>query len=121
MPGGQGKMTGDEVDRSLFEWDRLRRAMLQFMERYDVILCPVAEHPAGRPGKADGRDFIYMLPYSLTGWPCVVVRAGASPEGLPIAVQVVAQPWREDVALAVARKIEDALGGWQPPALEARA
>ncbi len=117
MPGGEGEMSGDEVDRSLFEWDRLRRAMLSFIERFDVILCPVAEQAAGPHGPGDGRDFIYMLPYSLTGWPCAVVRAGVSPEGMPIAVQVVARPWRDDVALAVAQHIENALGGWQAPAL----
>ena len=121
MPGREGELSGDEVDRSLFEWDRLRRAMLSFMERYDVIICPVAEHAAGPRGVGDGRDFIYMLPFSLTGWPCVVVRAGVSQEGLPIAVQLVARPWRDDVALAVAQHIENALGGWQPPALSASA
>jgi amidase len=42
------------------------------------------------------------------------VRAGVSPEGLPIGVQVVARPWREDVALAVAQIIETTLGGWKP-------
>ena len=47
----------------------------------------------------------------------MVVRAGVSPEGLPIGVQVVARPWREDVAVAVAQAIEHVLGGWQPPAL----
>jgi amidase len=36
---------------------------------------------------------------------------------LPIGVQVAAGPWREDVALAVAKQIETALGGWQPPPL----
>ncbi len=117
MPDGEGEMSGDEVDRSLFEWDRLRRAMLSFMERFDVIICPVAEHAAGPHGVGNVRDFIYTLPYSLTGWPCVVVRAGMSPEGLPIAVQVVAQPWRDDVALAVAQQIESVLGGWQAPPL----
>jgi amidase len=53
--------------------------------------------------------------YNLTGWPSAVVRAGTSEEGLPIGVQVVARPWREDVALAVAKRIEEALGGWQAP------
>jgi amidase len=111
-------LTGEEIDRSLFEWDRFRRAMLSFMESYDVILCPVCERPA-MPHDATGdraaRDVSYTLTYSLTGWPCVVVRAGTSPEGLPIGVQIVARPWREDVALAVAQHIETALGGWQPP------
>jgi amidase len=45
------------------------------------------------------------------------VRAGISPEGLPIGVQIVANPWREDVALKVARFVEEAFGGWQKPPL----
>ena len=45
------------------------------------------------------------------------MRAGTSPEGLPIGVQLVAKPWREDVALAAARIVEAATGGWQAPAL----
>jgi amidase len=54
------------------------------------------------------------MAYNLTGWPAAVVRAGTSPEGLPIGVQIVAPPWREDVVLAVAGSIETAFGGWQP-------
>jgi amidase len=119
------QMTGAEVDDSLFEWDRFRRAMLSFMESHDVILCPVCERPAmphGETGARAARDISYTLTYSLTGWPCVAVRAGTSPEGLPIGVQVVARPWREDVALAVAQQIERALGGWagQRPAPTSR-
>jgi amidase len=45
------------------------------------------------------------------------VRAGTSPDGLPIGVQLVAKPWREDVALAAARVVEAATGGWQAPPL----
>jgi len=47
----------------------------------------------------------------------VAVRGGTSPEGLPIGIQVVARPWREDVALAVAQHLETVLGGWQRPNL----
>jgi amidase len=55
--------------------------------------------------------------YNMTGWPGVVVRAGTSPEGLPVGAQFVASPWREDVALAAASEVERALGGWQRPSL----
>ena len=44
-----------------------------------------------------------------------VAPAGTSDEGLPVGVQIVPRHWREDVALAVARRIESALGGWKPP------
>jgi len=116
----RSRLTGEEIDRSLFEWDRFRRAMLSFMENYDVILCPVCARPAmphDETAARGARDVSYTLTYSLTGWPCAVVRAGTSPEGLPVGVQVVARPWREDVALAVARHIERALGGFQRPPL----
>jgi amidase len=32
---------------------------------------------------------------------------------MPIGVQVVARPWRDDVALAVAGELLRALGGWK--------
>jgi amidase len=61
--------------------------------------------------------FSYTMTYNLTGWPAVVVRAGSTRGGLPIGVQIVARPWREDVALAVASIIEKDLGGYRCPPL----
>ena len=105
----------------LARWDMFRSAMLSFMERYDVLICPVCAFPAMEHGTTVDDDklpsFSYTMTYNLTGWPSAVVRAGTSPEGLPIGVQIVARPWREDVALAVARQVESALGGWRAPAL----
>ena len=63
--------------------------------------------------------FSYTMTYNLTGWPGAVVRAGATGGGLPIGVQIVAHPGREDVALAVAKFVETARGGYQRPALSA--
>ncbi|HEX9595937.1 MAG TPA: amidase [Anaerolineales bacterium] len=113
---GEVHLSSMEVEQHLFTWDRFRRALISFMAQYDVILTPVAELPA-TPHGTDSGWIPYTLPYSLTGWPGVVVPAGTSPEGLPIGVQIVARPWRDDVALAVAQVIEQALGGWHPPAL----
>jgi amidase len=115
-PDGEARLSSLEVEQHLFAWDRFRRALISFMAHYDVIVTPAAERPA-TPHGTDAGWIPYTLPYSLTGWPCVVVRAGTAPEGLPIGVQVVARPWRDDVALAAAQAIEGALGGWQPPQL----
>jgi amidase len=105
----------------LFQWGLWRSAMLSFLDKYDVILCPVNAYPAMPHGTAMTLGklmaFFYTSLYNLTGWPAAVVRGGTSPEGLPIGVQIVARPWREDVALAVAQYIETALGGWQRPPL----
>jgi len=116
MPDGEARLSSLEVEQHLFVWDRFRRALISFMATYDVILTPAAERPA-TPHGTDAGWIPYTLPYSLTGWPCVVVRAGTAPDGLPIGVQIVAHPWRDDVALAAAHAIEGALGGWQPPPL----
>lgn len=114
ISSAHSQLDGDEVARHLFLWDRFRRAMIGFMAGYDLILTPAAELPAQPHGQPEGR-IPYTLPYSLTGYPAVVVRCATSPEGMPIGVQVVARPWREDVALAAASVLEGALGGWQPP------
>lgn len=114
VPDGAVQLSSLEVEQHLFEWDRFRRAMLGFLADYDLILTPAAELPA-TPHGSDAGGIPYTLPYSLTGWPAVVVRAGTAPDGMPIGVQLVAGPWREDVALAAAAWVESALGGWQPP------
>ena len=113
-PWGKSTLNADDVERSLFEWDRLRRAFLGFMSEFDVIVCPVAATatpPTGAANKPE--DYVYMLPFSLVGYPVAVVRAGTSSDGMPIGVQIVAKPWCEHVALAAARTIERALGGWK--------
>ena len=114
---GEVKLSSEEVEAHLFAWDRFRRALIGFMGQYDVILTPTAEQPATLHGSPSG-GIPYTLPYSLTGWPCVVVRAGTTLEGLPIGLQVVARPWRDDVALALAHVIERELGGWRAPSLD---
>ena len=85
----------------------------------DAIVCPVNSTPARLhgPDMDDLSGFTYTFSYNLTGWPGAVVRAGTSPEGLPIGVQIVARPGREDVALAIARQVETDFGGFQRPAL----
>lgn len=106
-----------EFTEELTKWNLYRSDMLAFMERYDAVLCPVSATPALRHDDPDGPDFTYTLAYNLTGWPGAVVRCGTSSEGLPIGVQIVAHPWREDVALAVAHYLETNHGGWQRPPL----
>ena len=103
--------------------DEVRSAMLSFMEVYDLILCPVNPFPARPHGQTVDtvenfrKGFSHTFVYNMVGWPGAVVRVGTTQESLPIGVQIVARPWREDVALAVAQYLETALGGWQRPPL----
>ena len=116
-PAGRGPMiTSEEVERSLFQWDSLRRRMLPFIAMYPLVLSPAAEKPAVLHGEDPG-GIPYTLTWSLVGYPAVVVRAGTSAVGLPVGVQIAAAPWREDLALAAGAIIERGLGGWSAPSL----
>jgi amidase len=102
--------SGADVLRLFEDWDRFRSRMLAFMANHDAIVCPVSADTAPPLGQGGVEIFDYTLPYSLTGWPCVVVPAATCPQRLPIGVQVVAKAWCEHTALAVAARIETALG-----------
>lgn len=110
----QCRLSVTELRTSWMQFDRCRQAMLGFMDDYDVILCPVAASVAKPHGCSfrEVRDFSYSVCYSLVNWPVAVVSVGRCSKGLPIGIQVIAKPWREDVALHVARHLEQ-LAGWQ--------
>jgi amidase len=115
-------VTTPEFTELLERQDELRRKLLQWVKNYDVVLCPAAGKPAevinlgdDPARRAPGRGYTGL--YNSTGWPAAVVRGATSPEGLPIGVQVVGQPWREDVVLAVCAYLEAKTGGWQRPPL----
>ena len=103
------------------ELDRYRSEMYAFLRNYDVILSPVYAQAALPMGTSiedrNFRAFSYTMAYNVAGWPAAVVCCGRSPEGLPLAVQVATRPYREDIALAVALRLEEIFGGWQPPEL----
>jgi len=105
--------------------DETKSRMLGWMKAYDVFICPVAAKPAqpidvdpSTPSTwgAPGSGWPYTGAFNSTGWPSVVVRCGSSSDGrLPIGLQIVCAPWREDICLAVASFLEARSGGWQMP------
>lgn len=109
-----------EFIRTLAKWEEYRSEMLAFMENYDVIVGPANAHVAPLHGHAVDRfpgSFSYAHAYNIAGWPAIVIRGGTSGEGMPVGVQIVARPWREDLALAVAAHIEESIGPFAPPKL----
>jgi amidase len=112
-------MSAHDLYAVLARWDAFRTEMLAFADRFDLVLCPVFPSPARPhggmhvPGEIEPTSF--TTPANLTGWPAATVRAGTSAEGLPIGVQLVARPWRDDVALGAARCLERELGGFRAP------
>jgi amidase len=106
----------DPRERALAWRDALnaRAAALGAFEHVDVVILPVAGGPAcALDGSVDvdgtevsGWELMaHCRAVTMLGTPVVSVPVGRSAEGLPLSVQVIAAPWREDVALAVAAEL----------------
>jgi 1-carboxybiuret hydrolase len=94
-------------------WYRSR--MLELFRGVDAILAPATPFPAPRIGQQtmqlEGAEVplrpnigIFTQPISFIGLPVVAVPIPLKP--LPIGVQIIAAPWREDVTLRIARALE---------------
>ncbi len=109
----------EEFALALEELDRYRSEMLGFMHdyEYDAIICPVSSGPApmhGQTFEPQNRNASYTGPYNLTGWPSTVVPVAFS-QRMPLGIQIVARPWREDVSLALAQSLDPDSAGWTFP------
>jgi aspartyl-tRNA(Asn)/glutamyl-tRNA(Gln) amidotransferase subunit A len=105
------------VDRAqkFRRWYRAR--MLELFKSVDVILAPATPCTAPKLGQVnfmlDGVELpvranigIHTQPISFIGLPVVAVPVPLQP--MPIGVQIIAAPWREDIALRVAYALEHA-------------
>jgi aspartyl-tRNA(Asn)/glutamyl-tRNA(Gln) amidotransferase subunit A len=103
------------VDRAqkFRRWYRAR--VLELFQSVDVILAPATPCIAPKLGQAtfmlDGMELpvranigIHTQPISFIGLPVVAVPVPLEP--MPIGVQIIAAPWREDIALRVAHALE---------------
>ncbi len=103
-----GVLPGTETERHLADWDRYRSRMLRATAAVDLVVMPAAPIVAPTHRPMEPSDYIYTLPASLTGAPAVVVPYGSDEAGLPVAVQIVAARWRDDLALAAGIALERA-------------
>jgi Asp-tRNA(Asn)/Glu-tRNA(Gln) amidotransferase A subunit family amidase len=119
-----GPLTATELLNAWAELDLLRSKVLEAMNEFPILLCPVASVPAFRHGERtwmiEGREVSYLDSVRYTQWfnalaaPAAVVPVGTSPEGLPIGVQIIARPFQDETALAIAAVV-DAGFGYRPP------
>lgn len=101
--------------QKLRRWYRDR--VLEVFREVDVVLAPATPTRAPRIGQKtfvlEGREMLvrpnmglFTQPISFIGLPVCAVPVWTPGERLPIGVQVIAPPWREDLALRVARILE---------------
>lgn len=110
------------LDQYITDWmarDRLREALINWMESQPLILAPVGATPAfphdAHKVNISGqtistfRAFSYAQTFNVFDLPAVSVPAGRSSEGLPIGVQIVGRPGDEQRVLTAALIVEEAL------------
>jgi 1-carboxybiuret hydrolase len=94
-----------------------RRSLREIFADVDIILAPVTPCRAPLSGQKlmnlDGADVpvranlgIYTQPISFIGLPVATVPVFSEGERLPIGVQLIGPPWREDLVLRVAHNLE---------------
>ena len=108
--------TAQSLLESWIQRDLVRMQIFEQMEKFQVLLCPVASIPAfrhrERRWQIEGKTVEYLDAWSycewfnLLGMPAATVPIASSGEGLPIGVQIAARPWGEELVLAVAQSLE---------------
>ena len=103
-----------------------RDAVAEAFQRYDVLLAPSSVCPAPPIGQAtmemDGAPVsvrknlgAFTQPISYVGLPVLAAPVNR-PGQLPIGVQIIAPPWREDLAFAAALRLQrEGVLGAHPP------
>jgi aspartyl-tRNA(Asn)/glutamyl-tRNA(Gln) amidotransferase subunit A len=103
------------VDKAQIFRRWFRDRVLDLFGRYDAILAPATPCAAPKLGQQTftlgGVEMplrpnmgLYTQPISFIGLPVVAVPVQLKP--LPIALQIIAPPWREDIALRIAHALE---------------
>jgi amidase len=102
---------------SMHAWTR-RATAWWLDDGYDVLLTPTCAEPPPelgdliRPETGGARLLpfaIFTAPFNITGQPAMSVPVHWTPAGLPVGVQFVGAPNREDVLFRLAAQIEQAL------------
>jgi amidase len=86
-------------------------------EGFDVLLCPTLGGPPPKIGELSGRGggkllsglLAFTSQFNITGQPAISLPLHWSADGLPMGVQLVAAPFREDVLVRVASQLEESM------------
>ncbi|MCX7116181.1 MAG: amidase family protein [Gammaproteobacteria bacterium] len=97
-------------------WDDYKIKFLELFQTYDVLLCPVSPQCALPHGATIKPDAVWSLirytgSLTLTECPVVVVPCGWNQKQLPLGMQVITKPWKDELALAIGKKISLGLSG----------
>jgi len=110
------------LTRALRQVEQAGFGFLRALREVDLLVAPTAAETAfafseaAPVGQAD-----LTAPANFAGCPALSLPCGLSPDGLPVGLQLIAAPFREDLLLAVGAQLERALprlSAPEPPAPE---
>ena len=82
-------------------------------------MTPSAAFGIGEKGSADPVEMylndVFTVTVNMAGLPGIAVPAGLSSEGLPLALQLIGQPFAEETLFSLASVIEQAAPKIEPP------
>jgi Asp-tRNA(Asn)/Glu-tRNA(Gln) amidotransferase A subunit family amidase len=90
---------------------KLRHTIEARLAGYDLVIVPGMPHEAPPLGTVQSNTR-FTGPFNALGWPAIVVPILLGENGLPVAIQIAARPWREDIVLRAGRVVERD-GPWQ--------
>ena len=111
---------GTDVNKAWMEVERIRGAVLNFFEEYDLLLTPVTANPALKIGayekklepEQEQKGFFSPYPFlpvfNLSRNPAASIPCGFSSEGLPIGLQIVGRLQDEVTVLQASAAFEQA-------------
>jgi aspartyl-tRNA(Asn)/glutamyl-tRNA(Gln) amidotransferase subunit A len=114
---GEG-ISGAEVEQRRHEQEQIRREIRKVFEDFDVLVTPTTPVPAPvidelkeNPDLLRPREILLLRntrPVNVWGLPAISVPCGFTAAGLPVGLQIIGLPWREDRVLQLAFAYEQA-------------
>ena len=120
----RGRELGAERLAEALGWlARYERSLIARFAPFDAVLTPALALPPRPLGWYDTEDaernFVQQCQYTpwtsfvnVAGLPAIVLPVGQTSDGLPMGVQLIGRPGREDVLLSIGAQLERRLG-WQ--------
>jgi fatty acid amide hydrolase 2 len=116
-----GQRGAHAMRRARSEAMRVRTKFDELLGDDGVFIMPVHPRAAPRHNAPVLRpfDFLYTGIFNALRVPATAVPFGFDDDGLPLSVQIAARHGRDDLTLAAACALEDAMPAWQPAPLAA--
>ena len=105
------KLSGVDVVRGFNQTMAIRAAAAKLFCEVDYVISPVSPvvnfpaefaSPLNDPAKPF-EHICFTVPWNMSENPALSINGGYDKKGFPIGVQIIAAPWREDIALRVAQ------------------